>query len=123
MFLHDWSESGLAGLKSDFGISDQELEGVTILLASYTYLNHSGEAFVLFERDGALYEVHGSHCSCYRLGDCGYRISGRGRTQWQPEETTVAALIYRLDKGRVSGDYAEQLRTVLDAMQPATATA
>ena len=42
MFLHDWSESGLAGLKSDFGISDQELEGVTILLASYTYLNHSG---------------------------------------------------------------------------------
>jgi len=36
---------------------------------------------VLFKRGGKLYDVNGSHCSCFGLED-----------QWLPEETTVAAL-------------------------------
>lgn len=40
--------------------------------------------FVFLGTDGKLYEVHGSHCSCY-----GYE------GQWLPEETTFEALAAR----------------------------
>jgi len=59
-----------------------------ILLAWYGYGNYSGAAFVVFELDGKLYEINGSHCSCYGL-----------EGQWDPEETTVKALRYRMTQG------------------------
>lgn len=65
MYLHDWNN--IEGVKNDFEISDEQLEDVKILLASYTYEDYDGSAFVLFLRDGKLYEVNGSHCSCYGL--------------------------------------------------------
>lgn len=55
-----------------------------ILIASYDVDDYSGEAFVLFERDGRLFEVNGSHCSCHGLEE-----------QWDPEETTAGALKIR----------------------------
>lgn len=55
-----------------------------ILYAGYEYQDYSGSAFVLYERDGKLYEVNGSHCSCYGL-----------EGQWRPEETSWAALAMR----------------------------
>lgn len=55
-----------------------------ILLASYATGSYDGDAFVLFERDGKLYEVHGSHCSCHGL-----------EGQWDPEETNWPALHMR----------------------------
>ena len=64
-----------------FRIDSSELEGCKILFACYGYEDCDGEAFVLYEYDGKLYEVHGSHCSCYGLEE-----------QWEPEETTVEAL-------------------------------
>lgn len=57
---------------------------VKILFAYYSYYSWTGMAFVLFEQDGKLYEVNGSHCSCYGL-----------EGQWDPEETTVKALSMR----------------------------
>ena len=84
MFLNDWSDSGFDGMCNDFQIDGGALEGATILLASYTYENYTGDAFVLFERDGQLFEVNGSHCSCYGL-----------EGQWEPEETTKDALLAR----------------------------
>lgn len=113
MFLNDWKDSGLKGMKGDFGIDDAALEGVTVLLASYTYEDYSGDAFVLFERGGNLYEVNGSHCSCYGLSESS--LSDYTTTQWQPEETTVEALRHRLEKGHV-GEIADALRQVLDTM-------
>lgn len=59
-----------------------------LLLATYTYEDYSGDAFVLFQRDGKLYEVHGSHCSCNGLED-----------QWEPEQTTWEALALRPREG------------------------
>lgn len=59
-----------------------------IIVAAYEYEDYSGDAFVLFVRDGKLWEVHGSHCSCYGLED-----------QWAPEETNIDALKMRLEKG------------------------
>jgi hypothetical protein len=111
MFLNDWKDSEIEGMKADFGIDDAALEGVTVLLASYTYEDYSGDAFVLFERGGKLYEVNGSHCSCYGLSESSY--SGDTETQWQPEETAIEALRHRLDKGHV-GEISEALRHVLD---------
>lgn len=59
-----------------------------ILFASYGQANYSGEAFVLFEKDGNLFEVNGSHCSCYGL-----------EGQWEPEETSLDSLAHRLKEG------------------------
>lgn len=52
-----------------------------LLFASYGGGSYEGDAHVVFERNGRLYEAHGSHCSCYGL-----------EGQWAPEETTWAAL-------------------------------
>lgn len=67
-----------------FSISESALEGATMIYGYYTYEDYSGDAFVLFQRDGKLWEVNGSHCSCYGLED-----------QWGPEETSIAALKLR----------------------------
>jgi len=64
-----------------------------VLFASYSYRDYSGSAFVLFEKEGKLYEVNGSHCSCYGLGESSY--TGGGGTQWKPEETSWEALALR----------------------------
>ena len=53
-------------------------EDINVLFASYGEDNYSGDAFVLFERDGKLFEVNGSHCSCYGL-----------EGQFEPEETNL----------------------------------
>jgi len=66
---------------------------INILLASYGYEDYSGGAFVLFERDGKLYEVHGSHCSCFGL-----------EGQFEPEETTLESLEHRLVNGKLGTD-------------------
>ena len=84
---------------------------VEILLASYGAPSYEGHAFVLFRRDGVLWEVNASHCSCYGLED-----------QWCPEETSVAALRYRLDHGSLGqggwdeNPFADELRQVLDEL-------
>ena len=84
MYLNDWSESQAEGMCRDFEIEMSALDGVKILVASYTYEDYNGSAFVLFEKSGKLFEVNGSHCSCYGL-----------EGQWEPEETTLEALIAR----------------------------
>lgn len=76
---------------------DQTLEnqwkGINILFASYGYANYSGDAWVLFEQCGKLYEVNGSHCSCYGL-----------EGQWTPEEIVLEELENRLLKGSFGED-------------------
>lgn len=67
--------------------------GIDMLLASYRYGDYSGEAFVLFRRDGRLWEVNARHCSCYGL-----------EGKWDPEVTTVEALRHRLDHGTLGLD-------------------
>jgi len=70
------------------------LQGAFILYATYDIDGYEGSAFVLFERDGQLYEVHGSHCSCYGL-----------EGQWEPEETTVDALVHCIKNGYLGRGY------------------
>ncbi len=65
-----------------------------LLFASYGGGSYEGDAFVLFRKDGKLYEVTGSHCSCYGL-----------EGQWAPEATTVEALEARGKKEAGSSWY------------------
>jgi len=84
----------------------QELVHKDELLFAGYWCEYDGHAFVLFRRRGRLYEVNGSHCSCMGL-----------EGQWEPEETTKKALLYRLDHGtlgvRLCVDYTAELRSVL----------
>jgi hypothetical protein len=73
-----WSEKEPFVPAPDFPTDDE------IIIASYGHEGYEGDAFVLFERGGRLFEVHGSHCSCYGLED-----------QWGPEETTWEAIAMR----------------------------
>lgn len=66
---------------------------VNILFASYGCANYSGDAWVLFEQKGKLYEVNGGHCSCYGL-----------EGQWEPEEVLLSELEHRLLNGSFGED-------------------
>ena len=79
--------------KAKMAIAIEQWKPINILFASYGADNYSGDAFVLFERDGNLFEVNGSHCSCYGL-----------EGQFSPEETTIEALRYRLINGKMGQD-------------------
>jgi hypothetical protein len=71
-------------MMNSFAIDSEKLEGVEILYACYSTGDYEGWAHVIFRKEGKLYEVNGSHCSCYGL-----------EGQWKPEETSVAALLFR----------------------------
>ncbi len=108
VFLGNWEDE--EDVKREFALDD-ELNGAFILLAHYEIDGYEGSAFVLFERDGKIYEVNGSHCSCNGLED-----------QWGPEETSVDALTHRVKNGRLGWGYydtdhfGEQVLKVLGAV-------
>ena len=58
----------------------RELGEDQIIYAGYTYESYSGDALIVFMRDGKLFENNDGHCSCY------------GLETWEPEETSVEAL-------------------------------
>lgn len=80
-------------VKSEFAVKDDSLDNAFVLLAWYGYGDYDGSAFVLFERDGKLYEVNGGHCSCHGL-----------EGQWDPEETSAAELVHRIKNGGLGTD-------------------
>ena len=112
MFLHDWSESGLEGVIEDFGVKEADLIGINVLLASYTYRCYEGNAFVLFEKEGRLYEVNGGHCSCFGL-----------EGQWEPDETNIEVLEHRLHQGELGrsydgeNEYGQELQLVINKLK------
>jgi len=58
--------------------------GIEFIYASYDVEGYEGYAHVIYRLNGKLYEVNGSHCSCYGL-----------EGQWSPEENDLAALLLR----------------------------
>lgn len=90
LFLNDWHEEKWEALKAAFHLTDGKLADMELLLASYSRDACCGEAFVLFRRGHSLYEVNASHDSADHMED-----------QWEPEETLLMALEFRLDKGRL----------------------
>lgn len=97
IFMHNFDSK--ESVISEFAIDPSLLDGAEILLAYYHVGDYGcdSSAFVLYEKDGKLFEVHGGHCSCYGLSESSY--SGDTQSQWDPEETTVEALEHRATKG------------------------
>lgn len=59
-------------------VSDPE-----VIFARYDCPPYEGYAICVYKRDGKLFEVNDSHCSCY------------GLENWEPEETSIEALLMR----------------------------
>lgn len=102
-FVENFTEVG--DIVSNYeGTSEADLKDAVIHLAWYGYGSYSGDSLVIYEKNGVLYEVNGSHCSCFGL-----------EGQWQPEETTWAALAMRdLNSGYYDGESkAQEILTAL----------
>jgi hypothetical protein len=80
-----------------FDIND--CQDVHILFAAYFIDGYDGSAYVLYEKDGKLYDVTGSHCSCYGL-----------ENQFDPEECELRVLRDRLKSGFGSSDFCKELK-------------
>lgn len=104
----NWTNEEIAKI---FDEDISSFEGVKIIFAAFTGDANEGKAFVLFESDSKLYEVNGSHCSCF-----GFEY------QWDPEKASIAELRHRMDEGMLGKDHADgyfenfddDLREVLD---------
>lgn len=88
-------------------LSAPEFQGIKVLIADYEQGGYEGDAFVLFERDGKLWEVNAGHCSCHGL-----------EGQWDPEEVTMQNLSDRLNNsgwGRFhdEGEFREAMKKIL----------
>lgn len=99
MYLEDFKDN--EDVACQFG-SDKEdtidilrtLNSSTVHIAWYGGGAYDGQSFVVYEKDGVLYEVNGSHCSCYGL-----------EGQWKPEETHWKAIrMRRLDENYYDPD-------------------
>ena len=106
IFKEDFKD--IDDIKGSFNITDEDLAGVRIYFAWYGSGSYDGSAFVLFKKGGKLYEVNGGHCSCYGL-----------EGQWEPEETTKAAIIARIKDGSLGkssyyygGDFGDELLAI-----------
>ena len=89
-WLNDWQDADLSQLQQLFALTTNELDNIELLLASHHQEDDAGYAFILFSSNQCLYEVNASH-------DSELDLSG----QWQPEETTVEALLFRLHRGNL----------------------
>ena len=106
VYLGSWEQEKFEGLASSFRFEKYhpEYKNINILFAYYGNFSEGGDAFVLFEKYGKLFEVNVTHCSCYGIeGD------------FEPEETTLQALMARLIDGNMgasfgSNDYANELK-------------
>jgi hypothetical protein len=89
----------------DFAIDS--VDGV-IVFAAYDNENYEGSADVIFVKDGKLFHVSGSHCSCYGLED-----------QWKPEEMPIEALRHVVENGQYGPmhSHKEGLLSLFDVLE------
>jgi hypothetical protein len=99
----------------NFDAPSDALDGAKVLLAWYDYQDYEGDAFVLYQRDGKLYEVHGGHYSCNGL-----------EGQWSPRKPLSSLCAIDSQKVTSAGSgwtrrntFAAELREVLDTLEVA----
>jgi hypothetical protein len=68
----------------EYEASPQDYPDIYFIYADYDTGDYQGASLVIFVRDGKLYEVNGSHCSCNGMEGL-----------FEPEETTFSALMFR----------------------------
>jgi len=90
MFIENFKN--VQDVADSYAIPVEDLQGLNILIAWYGYGDYCGASFVLYEKDGKLYEVNASHCSCNGL-----------EGSWSPEETSWEALAWIFKEGSKFG--------------------
>ncbi len=122
IYMHSFEDN--CDIMNEFSIDPDALDGCDVLLAYYHIGDYGcdSSAFVLYEKEGKLFEVNGGHCSCYGLGEPDY--SGTPGTQWEPEEVSIEALEHRLEQGSLGSvggydgeGYAKQSREVVEHLK------
>lgn len=83
----------------------KEISDLDIICAVYGLENCSGDCFVLFRKDGKLYEINDNHCSCY------------GLQNWEPEETTKQALLKRNGCYDVWEYFGKELKEIINKLE------
>ena len=108
--LADFAGMDEAAVKSkiaeDFEIPAGSLADCEIIVAYMSVGDYGCDsgAFIVFRRNGILYEVNGAHCSCHGFGEQDY--SGSGGTQWQPEAVGAVPIVTgRSDWALACGGY------------------
>ena len=77
-----------------------------VIAALYGQESYEGSAFVLMIKEGKLFEVHGSHCSCMGLED-----------QWSEEPTSIEALRRRSWPSGIDGGTEARMKNLLDMLE------
>lgn len=98
---------GIDSVREQFAISEDTVSDAEILIAWYGYGSYCGSAYVLFQRAGRLYEVAGSHCSCY----------GLEADQWKPVEASWETIGMRPDFNPIDMGCADDRGQALAAFQ------
>jgi len=87
--FHEFYDSDYSKTQVEIAREIKKLHlGEKILFASYNSEGYESYAFVLFSKNGRLFEINASHCSCYGL-----------EGQWNPETVNLKALRTRVKKG------------------------
>lgn len=111
IFLNDWAMLTSEALAQLFDLNSADLANLQLMIASYARNSDSGYAFILFkDSQNQLFEVNASHDSV---------VDFKG--QWQPEDTSAAALYFRMERGQLGRDsagnnlFADELRQCLES--------
>lgn len=83
----------------------KQIDNADIIIAVYEHEGYDGTAFILFKKDGKLYEVNDSHCSC------------NGLNNWQPEETSKEALLKRSDHYGLWLTYGSEIKKIIQEIE------
>ena len=91
---NQWSGCSKKEIIESFNIKNSQLDPYEIIYGYYHDEDYSGSCFVLLQEksSGNLFEVNGSHCSCYGL-----------ENQWELEATTIESILHRLKQGHING--------------------
>jgi len=105
-FFGDWEDENLYGMDpGDGGCMDKDLQGAVVLVAAYYNEGYEGSSYILYEKEGKLYEDSSGHCSCNGLS-------------WAPDEVTVPYLRNREVPYALEGDDAkEHYRMVVELLE------
>jgi len=97
IWLNDWQDADKAELEKLFALNSGALDEIELLLASYKQGDDSGYGFLLYRLNQQYYEVNASHDS-----EC--NLQG----QWEPEDTSIEALLFRLHRGNLGSSKASE---------------
>ena len=95
--------SNRADILNEFKLAPKAISEYKIIVAVYDLSEaYSGGVFILMEKDGQLYEVNDSHCSCY------------GLEHFDIEETTAEALRIRCNSDWPYGAFKYAIPHILE---------